>query len=411
MGPLRYVRPTRRTAPAGREWRAKLRHLEIIHAFTCCTDKQKYYVYGPLVFAGVRCLSHPAMLIKTRLQVQHQNSRYTGTLQALGHILKREGVRGLYRGFGVSSLNLFVGQIYITIFEFVKSLLAKKTQHPYTPDFIHRHISPDRAAPAKSEALRNFVAASTAVCFSQAVSNPIDVVSQKIMVQSGSYTDSTSYKKDRSKKHQTTAETQKIHSPKTGNVASGGGTAAAQCNPRSNQGGAKRAFSTSATEGYRSVTISQVTRDVMKKDGLRGLYRGYIPAVVQSAPSSVLWWTSYSLFRRFGLDMIPQRSKHYLKFKRIVETLSGAAAGSAVAVLCTPLDVIRTRVQVEGTSVRATIRTLIEEEGSRGLMKGCSARLWMLAPNGAIVMTAYELVKRLSLRDDVEERWRRNLQN
>eukprot|EP01138_Halocafeteria_seosinensis_P001531 gb/GECG01001569.1/.p1 GENE.gb/GECG01001569.1/~~gb/GECG01001569.1/.p1 ORF type:complete len:165 (+),score=5.46 gb/GECG01001569.1/:1-495(+) len=124
--------------------------------------------------------------------------------------------RSFPAGFGVSSLNLFVGQIYITIFEFVKSLLAKKTQHPYTPDFIHRHISPDRAAPAKSEALRNFVAASTAVCFSQAVSNPIDVVSQKIMVQSGSYTDSTSYKKDRSKKHQTTAETQKNPLPQDG---------------------------------------------------------------------------------------------------------------------------------------------------------------------------------------------------
>lgn len=285
-----------------------------------------------------------------------------------------------------------MGQIYITIFEFVKSLLAKKTQHPYTPDFVHRHINPERAAPAKSEALRNFVAASTAVCFSQAVSNPIDVVSQKIMVQSGKASESSNHDKDRGMQHQTRADSHNHHTSKTGSIASGAknSAAAAQCNTRSNQGNAKRAFSAGNGEAYRNVTISQVTRDVMKNNGLRGLYRGYVPAVVQSAPSvskqdegntyfskqwperspfvvqSVLWWTSYSLFRRFGLDFIPLSSKHYLRFKRIVETLSGAAAGSAVAVLCTPLDVIRTRVQVEGTSVKATIRTLIEEEGSKG---------------------------------------------
>lgn len=64
--------------------------------------------------------------------------------------------------------------------------------------------------------------------------------------------------------------------------------------------------------------------------------------------------------------MITEDSKHYLKLKRLIETLSGAGAGSAVAVLCTPLDVVRTRVQVEGLTVRATIKQLIHEEGPRG---------------------------------------------
>lgn len=64
-------------------------------------------------------------------------------------------------------------------------------------------------------------------------------------------------------------------------------------------------------------------------------------------------------------------------------------------------DVVRTRVQVEGVGVVETCRTLLREEGARGFLRGITARMLLLVPNGAIMMTAYELVKRLSRKDSV----------
>jgi len=74
-------------------------------------------------------------------------------------------------------------------------------------------------------------------------------------------------------------------------------------------------------------------------------------------------------------------------------------AGSTVAVLGNPLDVIRTRVQVEGGTVVGVTRELMAEEGMAAFGKGITARIWMLAPNGAVIMTAYELIKRLSAKE------------
>ena len=33
-------------------------------------DKRKYYVVGPIVFLGVRAISHPLLLLKTQMQVR-----------------------------------------------------------------------------------------------------------------------------------------------------------------------------------------------------------------------------------------------------------------------------------------------------------------------------------------------------
>ena len=177
----------------------------------------------------------------------------------------------------MSSLNLVVGQFYITIFEFVKSLLGHKTRHPSTPEFIQRHMNPEKATPAKSEALRNFVAASTAVCFSQAVSNPIDVVSQKIMVGKENTSSAPKGNVDPQKGSTSSSTSASASSGRHDNAAKTQGSSHSQ---------GKRTFSTqTGAAQYSNITIKQVLKEVMKKDGVRGLYRGYIPAVVQSAPS------------------------------------------------------------------------------------------------------------------------------
>jgi solute carrier family 25, member 44 len=286
----------------------------------------------------VRCA---AILIKTRLQVQQRlgsgaHVAYRGSWDALRSIVREEGVRGLFRGFGTNTLNLGVGQLYISLYEVLRA-----------PGMLHSSLSTEG---------RTFLAAATSVVVSQLVGNPIDVVAQRLMVQ-------------RSIKHLV-----------------GGAEAAA-----------------AVAQGPLGVM-----RTVWAKDGLRGFYRGYGVSILQNAPSSATWWTSYGVYRRTLLrwtqptrrDMRARGEGSQAQWLvRGCETLSGSLAGVTIAVLANPLDVIRSRVQVEGRSIRDVVSALARDEGPRALLSGLSARIWMLAPNGAVIISAYELVKRLARRD------------
>jgi solute carrier family 25 protein 44 len=281
------------------------------------------------------------MLIKTRLQVQQRlgngsHRAYAGSWDALRSIVREEGARGLFRGFGTNTLNLAVGQLYISMYEMLRA-----------PGMIH---------PALSTEARTFLAAATSVVVSQLVGNPIDVVAQRLMVQR--------HIKDL------------VGSPEA-----------------------------AAAMGHGPVSVM---RAVWEKDGLRGFYRGFGVSVLQNAPSSASWWTSYSIYRRWMLHrtLAWRRSLRAGGDDRAAgwvvrgcETLSGSMAGVTIAVLANPLDVIRSRVQVEGRTIRDVTTALLREEGPRAFLNGLSARIWMLAPNGAIIISAYELVKRLAQRD------------
>ncbi|KAA0146929.1 hypothetical protein FNF27_06886 [Cafeteria roenbergensis] len=286
-------------------------------------DPWKFYTIGPTVFFGVRAINHPMNVVKTRLQAQLAGApAYSGTADAVRSIWRQEGARGFFKGFGTSMLNLAVGQIYISVFERMRSGDVALLN-------------------GLSEAQRTAVGACTAVLVSQTVSNPIDVVSQRLMV-------------DRS-------------------------------------GPAPRGAA------WQPAAL-RVAREVVAGSGARGLFRGYWASILQMAPGSSLWWTSYGIYRNALLGCLGPAPAPW--HPRAVEVVSGAMAGSTVAIIANPLDVLRTRVQVHGLPLLATLRSILFQEGLRGISAGMAARVATMAPNGALVMSAYELIKRLSLTDE-----------
>jgi len=288
-------------------------------------------------------------VVKTRLQAQSTGApAYTGTLHAIRSIWAREGARGFFKGFGTSTLNLAVGQLYISVFERLRS-------------------GDVAALNGMSEAYRTALAACSAVLLAQTVSNPIDVVSQKLMVDTG--------------------------------VASPAGRAGAQAAAGAGREGARAGGAQAPKWGGEPM---RVVRQVLAERGFAGMYRGYWASVAQMAPGSTMWWTSYGMYRKALLTAAGP--EHSSTRARLVEVASGAMAGTTVAVLANPLDVLRTRVQVHGTPLLQAMRTLFLVEGTRGLTAGMVARVATMAPNGALVMSAYEFIKRSSLTDDARAR-------
>jgi len=156
----------------------------------------------------------------------------------------------------------------------------------------------------------------------------------------------------------------------------------------------------------RVLSAREIARDVLRSRGVKGFFSGFFISCAQFVPSASLWWYSYphlqealhALAARAGADgeggaggAPPSPA-----FCRAVEVLSGSLASAIVAVTLNPVDLVRTRTQVEGSAALAVLRRVLAEEGVRGLWKGVLPRMAMLVPQGALSVSAYELVKRMA---------------
>mmetsp|Transcript_55482 Transcript_55482/g.129872 ORF Transcript_55482/g.129872 Transcript_55482/m.129872 type:complete len:329 (-) Transcript_55482:5-991(-) len=307
-------------------------------------DKTKYYFYGPSFFFCVRFALHPFTLVKTRLQMQKQPGnavcemdkiRYRGTMDAFRKILRHEGIPGLYKGFGISSVGILSGQVYITTYEFLRM------------EFMELKAVPglDHLADAKFNFIRNAIAGGCASLFSQTIVVPIDIVSQKRMVYTG------------------------------------------------------------LVQGEANIgSIRSMASDIMRKDGIRGFYKGFGASLSVYAPSSAIWWGSYSYFREHLLRF----NRHQDQVRgRMLEACAGASAGIVATVVTNPMDVARTRLQVggkarDGGTLRSTLVEVWTKEGPTALMKGVNARILATVPSSVLIITVYELVKRLSVKNSVK---------
>ncbi|KAK7170156.1 hypothetical protein R3I94_000408 [Phoxinus phoxinus] len=169
-------------------------------------DKRKFYSFGVFMTMAIRATVYPATLIRTRLQVQKGKSLYTGTYDAFCKILRAEGLRGLYRGFMVTTFTLISGQAYITTYELTRCIIGQifaadgirgfyrgyvASLLTYIPNsavwwpFYHFYaeqlskMAPSNCPHLVLQAMAGPLAAATA----STVTNPMDVVRARVQVE------------------------------------------------------------------------------------------------------------------------------------------------------------------------------------------------------------------------------------
>ena len=192
-------------------------------------NKLKYYTFGSAFFLGVNAILYPADLIKTRLQVQRANALYKGTLDAVFKTVRSEGIRGLYKGFVVSQLSILTGHFYVTSYEVSRSQMS----------FL-------------GDGSRGFVAGGVAAVMEQFLGNPIEVISQKLMIQG---------------------------------------------------------------QGDKSTKLKgalHISTEVFRDHGMGGFYRGFVASLLTGALWSAVWWGSYGLYLDVIGDYAPECTSHLL---------------------------------------------------------------------------------------------------
>lgn len=151
-----------------------------------------------------------------------------------------------------------------------------------------------------------------------------------------------------------------------------------------------------------------VVRKVIKAEGIRGMYRGFGLTVVTQSPASALWWGAYGaaqhiIWRSLGYtDNMEEKPSHMEMVS--VQATAGLLAGACSSVITTPLDTVKTRLQVMDDygvgrpSVVKTAKTLLKEDGWRGFYRGFGPRFLNMSLYGTTMIVTYELIKRLSVK-------------
>lgn len=139
--------------------------------------------------------------------------------------------------------------------------------------------------------------------------------------------------------------------------------------------------------------------DILKKDGIRGLYRG-LSASYLGVSEGVIQWVLYERFKRVTnpTSLSGEDRRSLLSY---IGGIVGASGGAKfIASLVTyPHEVMRTRLRqpaVNGrtkyTGLLQAFRLVLAEEGVASLYGGLTAHLFRVVPNAACMFLIYEVV-------------------
>ena len=235
-----------------------------------CADLPKLLTFGSAFYTGLNCCTYPLAVIKTRMQA---SAVQLSSAQAARELLSAAGPRGFYAGLAPVLLGALPARAgYITALEATRSFWQRRAE----------------AAGLKSTAaavVSNGLAGLAAVLASCTIYTPVDVITQRVMVASG--------------------------------------TAGARAADKS---------------------AAYVLRDIWSTSGWTGFYRGFGVTLVAYLPGGSVWWAGYGGSRAAVAEqeVLPP----------LVEQAAAATWASLLTVVVTsPLDVLKTRVQLSTDSV------------------------------------------------------------
>lgn len=137
-------------------------------------------------------------------------------------------------------------------------------------------------------------------------------------------------------------------------------------------------------------------RCIVAKEGARGLYAGYGSFLLRDLPFDAIQFCIYEQLR-IGYKLVAKRDLYDPE-----NALIGAFAGAVTGAITTPLDVIKTRLMVQGTSkqykgVFDCVQKIVREEGASTLTKGIGPRVLWIGIGGSIFFGVLERMKKILL--------------
>ena len=296
------------------------------------TEALKDIIFGSIAGIIGKTIEYPFDTVKVRLQSQPDNlpPRYTGPLDCFRQSIRAEGVSGLYRGISAP----LVGAAIETSSLFFSYRIAQ--------DALQATILPPTAgAPLPLSALLACGAASGA--FTSLLLTPIELVKCQMQVP----------------------------------------------------------LSSSAIRGPGPLTI---IASVFRHHGVFGFWHGQLGTLIRETGGSAAWFGSYEgvkmllKWHRSRRTMLSPDVDSEVALPIYQQLLAGATAGISYNFICFPADTIKSRMQTEevvaGSDGRRTFwasgKALWQQQGVKGMYRGCGITVGRAAPSSAFIFAVYE---------------------
>ncbi|KAJ6846631.1 S-adenosylmethionine carrier 1, chloroplastic/mitochondrial-like [Iris pallida] len=133
-------------------------------------------------------------------------------------------------------------------------------------------------------------------------------------------------------------------------------------------------------------------RLIVAKEGFKGLYAGCSSFLLRDLPFDALQFCLYEQLR-IGYKIAARR-----ELSDPENAVIGAFAGAITGAITTPLDVLKTRLMVQGSGKQyngliGCAQTIIREEGPAALLKGIGPRVLWIGIGGSIFFGVLEKSK------------------
>ncbi|XP_042447134.1 nicotinamide adenine dinucleotide transporter 1, chloroplastic-like isoform X1 [Zingiber officinale] len=149
------------------------------------------------------------------------------------------------------------------------------------------------------------------------------------------------------------------------------------------------------SSSHRNIIISSL-KQIIKKEGVSGLYRGLTPTVTALLPNWAVYFPVYNHLKSLLHSHVDENNELSVG----ANILAAAGAGAATAITTNPLWVVKTRLQTQGMrddvvpykGMLSALRRIMLEEGRRGLYSGLLPSLVGVS-HVAIQFPSYEKIK------------------
>ena len=133
--------------------------------------------------------------------------------------------------------------------------------------------------------------------------------------------------------------------------------------------------------------------------GIGGFWRGVGVSVAATVPATAVQMAGYEFFKVRFMSMWKLPEDHF-----VVHSAAGAVAGTLAAMVTNPIDIVKTRLQVDpdAKSLIAVSRDLFKQHGWRGFGVGIVPRVLMFAPRTSLSFVLYELAMKMSSETSLE---------
>lgn len=151
--------------------------------------------------------------------------------------------------------------------------------------------------------------------------------------------------------------------------------------------------------GSNNLSMSQLAKHMYKTEGFRSFYYSYPTTLSMNVPFAALNFVIYETSTKI---LNPTNA-----YDPIIHCLCGGVSGATCAAITTPLDCIKTLLQIRGESKDPLVKnsnslfkaakTIYQLHGWKGFWRGVKPRVVANVPATAISWTSYEMAKHFLL--------------